>query len=92
MTWHELTKQCVESLTHPERSGSIRPAVVLQSKRRGGLFPRGGGPKAKILGSDSKGYFLWYDAESVLAALCARGIVKYSSNGKEVSFEVVNEK
>jgi hypothetical protein len=89
MTWHELTKQCVESLSHPERSGGMRPAVVLQSKRRGGLFPRGGGPRPKVLGSDSKGYFLWYDAEKVLAALCARGIIKYSSTGSEIKFEIL---
>jgi hypothetical protein len=94
MTWHELTKQCVESLSHPERSGGMPAAIVLKSPRRGGLFPKGGGPRPKVLGSEwgpnhETIYLLWYEAEKVLAAMCARGIIRYSSTGTEIQFEVL---
>lgn len=88
MSWFELTKQCLESIAHPERSTAKGPAIVLQSPKRGGLFPNGGGPRPKVLGSDSKGYFLWYDANKVLAAMVARGIVKYTETKEGPKFEV----
>lgn len=88
MTWNQLMLTCLDSIAHPERSTALGPAIVLQSKKRGGLFPKGGGPRPKILGSDSKGYFLWYDANKVLAAMVARGIVKYTETNGEHRFEI----
>ena len=90
MTWHELTKRCLDSIAHPELSPGPPqgPAIVLQSKKRGGLFPQGGGPRPKILGSDSKGYFLWYDANDLLAAMVKRGIVKATQVDGGMKFEV----
>ena len=92
MTNYDLLRQCLDSMAHPERSGSMEPGIVLISAKRGGLFPKGGGPKAKILGSDSRGYFLWYDAKDVLAALVARGVVKCTEAEGGMKFEVIDQK
>lgn len=88
MSWHDLLKQCLDSISHPERSPATGPAVVLQSPKRGGIFPKGGGPRPKVLGSDSRGYFLWYDANKLLAALVARGVVKCTQVDGGMTFEV----
>lgn len=98
MTWRELAAQCCDSIVHPERSPKeLGPAIVLKSPKRGGLFPKGGGPKGKLLGSEwgpdrSTVYLLWYNANDVLAALVARGILQYTQTDKGIEFEVVAER
>ena len=95
MTWHELTRQCLESIAHPERSPKeLGPALILKSPTRGGLFPKGGGPRPKDLGSEWDAnhrtvYLLWYNANKVLAALVAGGIVRYTETDKGPQFEVM---
>lgn len=93
MTIKELVEQCCDSMAHPERSLSHAPAIVLKSPRRGGLFPKGGGPRGKVLGSERHNgqnvYLIWYDCMDVLKALCRSGKVRYSSDGNTVAFEII---
>lgn len=95
MTWRQLVEQCCDSIAHPERSPKeLGPAIILKSPKRGGLFPKGGGPKGKILGSEwgsnhTTVYLIWYNANDVLAALVARGIVKFTQTDAGIQFEMI---
>ena len=76
MTMQELAQCCVDSLNHPERSKPDKPLVTLSGKR-GGLFPKGGGPRPKrLLCVNHAGEYTYhYDAMNVLAALVAHGAI-----------------
>ena len=68
----ELKAKCNEALANPLQSaGGFIPLV---GPTRGGLFPKGGGPRGKCVGSqrgtDGKEQFiLMYKAADILAAL-----------------------